>query len=259
MDERTPETMSHDLTRILQDWPFEPGQINVRLIQGDDGLAKVQMRVDLGVLQMETEGRPDGQRPMGYDSLLDYHESRLEDHLAEHSSTDGFTLDAEACRMLREESVQYYHRYISLLVLEDFEGVVRDTTHNLRVLDLCREFSQDDDDRVILEQFRPYLVMMRTRALASAAVAANEAKLAMFHIDDGLEQMRRVFEDGGAPPDAFEQSHEAQVLRGMRDQLAPKLPVSQQEELRKRLQEALRKENYELAAILRDELRLLAE
>jgi hypothetical protein len=244
--------MSFDLTRALQDWPFEPGQINVRLIQGDDGTAKVQMRVDLGILQMETEGRPDATRPMGFDTLLDYHETRLEEHIAEHGSEEGFVLDEDACRQLREESVQFYHRYIGLLVLEDFEAVVRDCGHNLRVLDLCRDFAAEEDDRTVLEQFRPYLVMMRTRALASAAVAASEPKVALFHIEDGLEQMRAAIEQ-------FEQSHEAMVLRGMRDQLAPKLPVSQKDELRKRLQEALRKENYELAAILRDELRLLAE
>ncbi|MGP1308830.1 MAG: UvrB/UvrC motif-containing protein [Phycisphaerales bacterium] len=250
--------MSFDLTKALQDWPFEPGQINVRLIQGDDERPKIQMRVDLGILQMEAEGRPDGGRPMGYDSLLEYQETRLEDHMSENGSEEGFALDAETCRMLREESVQYYHRYISLLVLEDYEAVVRDCGHNLRVLDLCAEFAKEDDDRAILEQFRPYLVMMRTRALASAAVASSEPKVALYHIEDGLEQMRQVFEEAGAG-EAFEESHEAIVLRGMRDQLAPKLPVSQREELRKRLQEALRQENYELAAILRDELRLLAE
>src|SRR5690606_24856144 len=173
----------------------EPGQINVRLIQGEDGTPKVQMRVDLGILQMETEGRPDATRPMGFDTFLDYHETRLEEHLAEHGSEDGFTLDEDACRALREESVQFYHRYISLLVLEDFEAVVRDCGHNLRVLDLCRDFAKEDDDRAILEQFRPYLVMMRTRALASAAVAASEPKVVLFHIEDGLEQMRRVFEE----------------------------------------------------------------
>ena len=37
----------------------------------------------------------------------------------------------------------------------------------------------------------------------------------------------------------------------------PKLPVSQKSDLRRRLDEALKNENYELAAILRDELRLL--
>jgi protein-arginine kinase activator protein McsA len=38
-----------------------------------------------------------------------------------------------------------------------------------------------------------------------------------------------------------------------------KLPASQKSELRHRLEEAIRAENYELAAILRDELRNLKE
>jgi protein-arginine kinase activator protein McsA len=45
----------------------------------------------------------------------------------------------------------------------------------------------------------------------------------------------------------------------MRDQLAPRPPVSPKLELKRRLQEALAKENYELAAILRDELRAMGE
>ncbi|MFN9976994.1 MAG: UvrB/UvrC motif-containing protein [Phycisphaerae bacterium] len=43
----------------------------------------------------------------------------------------------------------------------------------------------------------------------------------------------------------------------MRESLVPKLPVSQQSELRARLASAIESENYELAAILRDELKML--
>ncbi len=59
--------VSNDLSSILRDWPYESGQINVRLISGDDGEPKVQMRLDLGLLQMEAFGRPDGERPQGYE------------------------------------------------------------------------------------------------------------------------------------------------------------------------------------------------
>ena len=48
----------------------------------------------------------------------------------------------------------------------------------------------------------------------------------------------------------------------MREALVPKLPASppsQAAELRRRLQRAIDQENYELAAILRDEIRLLAD
>ena len=52
--------MSKDLGPILGDWPHEPGQITVRKIRGTDGRVKIQLRVDLGLLQMEADGRPDG-------------------------------------------------------------------------------------------------------------------------------------------------------------------------------------------------------
>ena len=55
--------MSYDLTNMLRDWPYESGQLAVRMLDGDDGRPKIQMRLDLGILQMEVEGRPDGLRP----------------------------------------------------------------------------------------------------------------------------------------------------------------------------------------------------
>ena len=53
--------MDHaDLTGLLQEWAYEPGRVNARRITGCDGRPKLQVRIDLGVLQMEIEGRPDG-------------------------------------------------------------------------------------------------------------------------------------------------------------------------------------------------------
>jgi hypothetical protein len=47
-----------DISPILQHWPYHPNNINVRLIEGADGKKKIQMRLDLGILQMEMdEGR----------------------------------------------------------------------------------------------------------------------------------------------------------------------------------------------------------
>jgi hypothetical protein len=257
--------MSIDLTKLLQEWPYEPGQINVRLIQGDDGEPKIQMRLDLGVLQMEASGRPDGLRPNGCESLLEYHESRLEDRAGEEAAeaeeeeeAESPVLSEDDCRLLREEAVQYYHRYISLLVLGDYDGVVRDTSRNLRVLDLCKAHAEGEEDRTVLEQFRPYITMMRMRALASQMVSDNEPKTALLLIDEGLEQIKKQYEESGRGSE-FEESSEVQLLRGMRDELATKLPASQKHELRERLKKAIEQENYELAAILRDELRMVKD
>src|SRR5205823_11032847 len=69
-------TMSLDLNTILKGWSHESGSIKVRKIAGLDGREKLQLRVDLGVLQMEVAGRPDGRRPHGCESLLEYHQKR---------------------------------------------------------------------------------------------------------------------------------------------------------------------------------------
>jgi len=292
--------MNVDLTELLSQWPFEPGKINVRLIEGEDGEQKIQVRLDLGVLQMELDGRPDGHRPHDHDSLLEYYESLLDQAARAGESSlnieddptgqdepdnppgvggipadlpddpgafaddeDGpegepLLLSPEDCRGLREEAVQYYHRYVALLVLEDFDRVIRDTTRNLRLLDLCAEYAQTEEDQTLLEQFRPYITMMRARALASQALRDNEPKAALHAIDEGIESLRRYFAEQGSM-DLFETSNEVQMLRGMRDSLVPRLPVSQKSELRQRLQKAIADENYELASILRDELRMLPD
>lgn len=252
-----PQHMNHDLTEFLREWPHEPGQLNVRLIRGEDQEPKVQMRLDLGVLQMEMSGRPDGLRPNGFESLLDEFEAALDDHTSEENE-EPFLISSEDCRRLREEAVQYYHRYISLLVLGEYEAVWRDTSRNLRVLDLSRDHAESDEDRDVLEQFRPYLIMMKTRAIASQAIADDEPRAALFAIDDGLEHLRKAFDSVGRA-DLYEDANETKLLQGMKAELTKKLPASQRAELSQRLQEAIRNENYELAAILRDEIQNLKD
>src|SRR5580704_13263779 len=81
-----------DITPVLKGWDYEAGTINVRKVSGIDGSLKLQMRLDLGLLQMEMTGRPDGVRPHGCESLLDYFEQQLTDHRAQHGTELGFHL-----------------------------------------------------------------------------------------------------------------------------------------------------------------------
>lgn len=225
---------------------------------GDDGRFKLQIRLDLGVLQMEMQGRPDGKRPEGCDSYLDYQLGRLKSYEAEEGRPDEFVISPAECRLLREEAVQFYHRYVGLFAIGEFAGVVRDTTRNLRLFDLCRDHAANEVDRTVLEQFRPSVIMMRVRSQAELALSAGQPKQALAALDAGLAELRGVFADAGRSPE-FNSANEVILLRGMRDALVPKLPASQKVELQERLRAALDAENYELAAILRDELRLLGD
>ncbi len=253
-----PAVHDPDLTDLLASWPHEPGRVNARLVRGLDGRTKIQVRVELGILQLEAEGRPDGARPGGFESLLHAIRARMAQLDPEGTGVlSNFRLSPEECAGLREEAVQYYHRYISLFALEDFEGVVRDTSRNLEVFDLCRRYASTEQDREVLEQFRPFVLMMRTRAEAACALRAGHTRGAVAAIDRGIDALRTAFASRGQL-DRFDSANETQALRGLRDALIPKLPSSQRIELEERLRAAIAAENYELAAILRDELRQLS-
>ena len=51
---------TNDISQILNEWLHQPGQLNVRIIEAEDGRELVQLRIELGIVQMELHGRPDG-------------------------------------------------------------------------------------------------------------------------------------------------------------------------------------------------------
>ena len=64
---------SADLRKILKSWPYDPEQ-DARIIRGDDGRDLLQVRTPLGIEQYEMDGRPDGARPHGMESALEYYQ-----------------------------------------------------------------------------------------------------------------------------------------------------------------------------------------
>ena len=149
--------MSLDLNSLLHDWPHENGTIKVRKVPGLDGREKLQLRIDLGLLQMEMEGRPDGQRPHNCESLLVYHQRRA---ARSEERGDEYELTAEQCGERQQEGVQYYHRYLSLFQIDDFEGVVRDTQRNLDLFSFVDDHIERDDLVCSLQQLRPRVLIL---------------------------------------------------------------------------------------------------
>ena len=50
--------MNQDIDAALEGWDFKAGVVQARLVQARNGRQVIQMRVDLGVLQIETGARP---------------------------------------------------------------------------------------------------------------------------------------------------------------------------------------------------------
>src|SRR6185312_10144863 len=181
-----------DIAQALRGWTFQPGQVNVRLIRGNDGKPKLQLRLDLGLLQMELEGRPDGKRPHRSATELEFQKKKLVSHEKKVGSDAGFALTGRDCQALREESAMFYHRYLSLFVLEQYDAVVRDTQHNLDVLNLCSRYGKSDYDRMCLEQYRPYILMMNTRAKACEALRKGYVKTSLAYLRGGIRQIAQL-------------------------------------------------------------------
>jgi hypothetical protein len=249
--------MDFDISNLLESWEYQPGQVVVRRFTAKDGKEKIQLRVDLGLLQMNAAGRPDGKRPFGYSSLLEYHQARLYKHLAAHNGSDeGFKLKAEECSKLQLEVLQYHHRYICLLQLEDFAGVIRDTERNLAVFDFVEKHAESEELVWALRQFQPQLLMILSRARGAQALKADDYELALRLIEEGIEQIRAFYKESTGN-EAAEHSGEVASLQDWLEEIRAKRPLSRRERLERALHDAVKSEDYERAAQVRDELRNL--
>ena len=240
-----------DLQATLADWPYDAEQISVRKILGNDGSVRIQMRVELGVLQMESQGCPDGSKPHGCESEEAYHRRKLAKFEQHNGSTAGYVITPQQCQGLRSEASLYYRRYVALFVLEEFEDVIRDTDHTLAIFDLCHDFAHDEDDRSCLESFRPYVLMMNARARALQADREGDNTSAIAHVNRGIMHIKSHLELH-AIPDMTDLPEELRMLRALGKELAAKMPRESIFTVQKALRIALEKEQFEEAARLRD-------
>ncbi len=249
--------MNFDISHILDQWEYQPGQVVVRRFIGKDGIEKIQLRVDLGLLQMNAHGRPDGKRPSGHPSLLDYYQAKIQQYAQKHGgSEEGFRLKAEDCSKLQLEALQYHHRYICLLQLEDYAGVLRDTDRNLKTFDLVERQAASEEMAWSLQQFRPQVLMINTRAKATLKLQKEDFPAAIQEIEAGIERLREFYQQHSRQ-DLLDQSAEIQALQHWLEEVNSKRPLSRREQLENDLHEAVKKEDYEKAARVRDALRNL--
>ena len=136
--------MSDDISLILKEWDEDPDSEKIRKIAGPDGKEKIQVRIQFGMLQMEADGRPDGKKIYGKDSLLDHYMSLLEAYIKDYETDEGFKLDHYDCERLRDESVQYYQRYVILFELEEYYRAESDTSHNLQILNMMKKALEEN-------------------------------------------------------------------------------------------------------------------
>lgn len=234
-----------DIDPLLRGWDYTAGEILARMVHARDGREVIQVRVDLGILQLETDARPDGSKPHGYESYYDY--------LVAAVVRDGkeFVLTEEHQVEIDREFLQYYQRRICWLSLRQFGRAVQDADHNLALLDFIGEHSTNDEWLSAHEQYRPFILFHRTQASALAALESSGPEKATEELNGGLDRIRQVFVDHDAE-ELYEENEMVQRLEQLRDALRKEYDFGPT--LEERLEEAVRNEDYELAARLRDEI-----
>ena len=234
-----------DIDRILRDWPYEPGEVMARRVKASDGREVLQMRVEMGVLQLEVADRPDGARPGGQQTYFDF---LLAEALDEGES---FELTEEQCEEADREFVQFYHRRICWLAMREFRLAAKDAEHSLNFMDFVRAHSPDEQWTLSHEQYRPFVLFHRVQSGALAELEEKGPEAAILEISDGLRRFQDMFLDYDAE-DRYDEDELVHRLVELRESLRERFDVGKT--LAEQLAEAIEAEEYEKAAQLRDQM-----
>jgi hypothetical protein len=257
MFRRKRRSAANDITDILKSWEYDIRQeMMVRRVRGADGNMKIQMRLDLGLLQMEENGRPDGRRPHGKGSLLSYFESAAQKMKAKYGSDENLKLDKDDCYALQQEGIQYYYRYLCFFQLGDYKKAERDTARNLKLFDFVKTHAGDEKYIEDFEQYRPYVMMMNTRAKVLGALKSKKVTQAVNEINQGIHQIESVYDRA---ENLEVPRTEISFLKNWADEIVKRYTPNKRQRLVEELERAVKNEEFERAARIRDRLNKMKE
>ena len=247
---------SPDLRKILKAWPYDPDN-DARILRGDDGREVLQVRTPLGIEQYEMDGRPDGLRPHGMESALEYHERRLAQARFSGRESD-FDLNPQECGELIQEGTLFYFRYVRLFQLKDWARTLRDTARNLRAFDFLHRYARREEDQQFLEKWRPYILRVHASAAAMLEVERGAYDQALKLVQEAIRNIKSL-DDLEDDTFKFEQERSLMALRELQSQVEKNRPLSELEQLEHQLQRAIGRQEFERAAQLRDRIRELKQ
>ncbi len=245
---------SIDLRKVLQSWPYDP-EHDARILHGEDGREILQVRTPLGLEQYEMDGRPDGARPHGLESALEFHQRRFEEARIAGQEAE-FELSPRECSELFHEGTLYYFRYVRLFQLKDWARTIRDTARNLRAFDFLHRYARREEDQQFLEKWRPYILRVNASAAAMLQIEKNAYDRALSILTQAVAKIEAL-EELDDDTFTFERERSVIALRELASQIEKNRPLSELERLEHQLRRAIEKQEFERAAQLRDRLREL--
>jgi len=249
-----------DLAIITDDWPYDENEEanNIRKIVGLDGMMKIQVRLRNGAIQWALEGRPDGSKPHGRKTVLEHGRAlmrRAEGLPGRHA------LSADLVQELDEELFDYCRRCRALFLFGDYARALRDVGHALSIVDFIRQHADDDSVAFHYDQYRPSLRANRGQTEMLLRLRGGAPRQALDALNGTIAEIEDFYIQYEMDEE-IDDCNERQLLIDLRRSMREKhnVPLSDEELLRNLKAEqqiAIRKENYEMAARLRDKISLI--
>jgi hypothetical protein len=245
-----------DISRILANWRFDASKVQARVAEDERGRKVIQLRIDMGVLEMQMEGRPDGERPGGYSSILAQYRA-LGERIRERAEGGGgprgdFEIPPEDYAEVDREILQYYHRRLAFYGVGDYARAAQDADHTLQLLELVRKHAKNAEYVERISGMLPSVLLERARTRALVALRKADPGAAVEHIEGGMRRIREHFRD--SPSEAGDKTaRDLAFLRRWARRIRRAHDLG--EPLDEQLEDAVRREDYREAARLRDEIR----
>lgn len=247
--------MRRDIDDALKGWPHdpEPGEVLAREVCSCNGRKLLQVRVELGILQMEAEGRPDGSQPNGHPTYLAF----LRDRLApcERSGGKIVRLNPEQCAEVDREFYQYYHRRVAWLALRRYALAVQDADHTLALMDLVARHGPDAEYIRHHEKYRGLVLFHRTQAATLGCLEAREPEQAIDAVRQGIDRITAHWRAWSREGEECDVPDEALIEQLQKLEADIRQSFAVAKTLREQLDEAVALEDYEQAARIRDLIR----
>ena len=135
--------------------------------------------------------------------------------------------------------------------------MIRDTQRNLDLFAFVAEHAERDELVWSFQQFRPYVLMMNTRAKASILLSDGKFGDAMREIEHGRDRIRGVLPAIELSRAGAEKFRDSRFSTNGSRKCSSKRPLSKLEIMQREMEVAIASELYERAAELRDAIKLL--
>ena len=248
--------MTLDLDELASGWDCPSGELRARIVVGRDGEEMVQIRLDLGVMQMLPAGRPDGARYHGLPSACEYIEHELR--------VGGDKIDRVDWQELQRELHQINYRRLAYSMLAEDALQANDDTNTRRHMlaalddiDACltqlQLLADHGHAESAAESLRPTLHFDRARMRSQLHVVEGRFEEAIEQAEAGAARLEELLTELGYDEELREEDPGVRYLCDLGHQLRREYGVTQT--LRERLEEALDNDDFETAAEIRDSMR----